>query len=722
MADYGSQSGDAGAYSGADGAAPEANPENADGGAIAAVAGARDAGKDDVQKKLDEAEANACKKSWEEYEQACNFDKDARQQFAIDRRYAAGTADKTWAVSTNLIGSFIDILVSFLYARDPEVSARKAPQVDNSGTKQADDFAKTAELVVTRLWKKSGLKKVAKKTVRSVLSTGEGWFKAVMIADKPNNPEMDNELNDLRNNIEALEAVQESLKNIEGASTETTDAELAKQNELIESLQNKIEATIRKYMAIDFIPTQNMQVSVDVCATEDYLDADWNANHIFVPKCQLLEKFPRLTEADIKNVACYYQRPVKSPAPMGDSSTNSVGGPGTVNAEDADNYVKGSNSTGSASEKGPEFAKVVEKWDKRTDHIHTMIEGLKKWAKEPYEPNYACSRFYPYFRLSFFEIDGQRHPQSLSGRLSKLMDEYCSSRSSMRLTRERSIPGVMFDNSEIDKDDANKISNGEHAEMIGISPTTKDKPLGDCFAAKPTSPVDFRLFDNQPILADMEKVAGVQEALQSSVSTPKTATEAGIQQSGFASRTTADRDSLEDVLDDFANYTLEVALGALGVKDAQRIAGAAAFWPFGMAVDDLVTMVEIEIKAGTTGKPKDEAARQAWGVILPVLKEAMIEIQSAQMTGNEPLAKALSELVKETMVRMGDDTDPDRFIPAAPQAPILPGAMPGAPNGGAPPPGGPGSPSLPPGGPAPAGPGALSPPDLQNPTLQAPSP
>src|SRR4051812_3808687 len=69
-------------------------------------------------KDVKRRERAAVKKAVTEYEQAREFDKYARRQYAIDRRYAAGTADKRWVVNTNLIGSFIDILTSFLYARN----------------------------------------------------------------------------------------------------------------------------------------------------------------------------------------------------------------------------------------------------------------------------------------------------------------------------------------------------------------------------------------------------------------------------------------------------------------------------------------------------------------------------------------------------------------------------------------------------------------------------
>lgn len=694
-------------------------PQAAVDGVSQAVEQSQYAEMDGEQKRQIEAENNAVKAEWTEYDNACKFDKAIRSQYAIDRRYAAGTADQTWAVDTNLIGSFIDILVSFLYARDPAVSVKKAPRVDNSGSKDMDTFAKTLELVIRSLWKRGKLKKQIKKQVRSTLATGVGWLKVVMLCDAPVNPETQKELNDMRDNIAKLSALHESLSKVQNASTEQVDAELEQLREQEQALIKKIEPTILKHLAIDFVPSQNFQVSLDVATTEDYLEADWNANHTFVVKTDAKSKFPRLTDDDLKTATCYYQRNDARLDPLTDRiALSGMAGAG-VDASEADQFTTGaqpSGGTGVNDSNSPPFIKVVEKWDHRTNHIKTMIEGVKRWAKDPFQPNYPCARFYPYFRLAFFEVDGSRHPQSLSWRLHKLQDEYARSRSQWRVMRERAIPATMFDASNIEQKDADKIANSTTQEMIPVKPATPGRALSDFFASKPYERIDPRMFENSPILADMEKISGVQEALQSSAKTPKTATEATIEQSGFASRTTADRDTLEDMLTDMAEYTAQVSLGALKIPDVQRIAGAAAYWPVGMSVDDLATMVEVDIEAGSTGKPNDEEDKQAWGVVLPVLKDAVIEINGAIAAGNIPMAKALSELVKLTLSVMGDTTDLSLILPEIPEMPPLgaPPAIPGA--GPMVPPGAPSAP-LPPS----ASEGAGGAPPLENPTTENPT-
>jgi hypothetical protein len=179
----------------------------------------------------------------------------------------------------------------------------------------------------------------------------------------------------------------------------------------------------------------------------------------------------------------------------------------------------------------------------------------------------------------------------------------------------------------------------------------------------------------------MERISGVQEALSAAINSPgnpKTATEANIQQSGTQARTTSDRDNVEAMLTDLAEYTAQQALQCLEIRDVQRMAGPKAFWPHGMDIEDLFTLVEVTIEAGTTGKPRQQTDMQAWSTLLPLIQNSLKEIEQAFAIGNTPMANSLIELVKETMLRLGDESDVERFIPRQPP--------PGSPGAGAPPP------------------------------------
>ena len=607
------------------------------------------------------------------YEQARKFDENFRKQVAIDRRYAAGTSDLAWAVTTNLIGAFIDILVALLYARNPDVSVRKSPQVDESNTYQMQVFARTLEIVISSLWKRGNLKKPARTGVRSVLSNGEGWFKATMVSDKRPMLEVETALNDAMETHSRIEAQQKMLDDPQNQDPETLEAEKAEKKALIEELQEKLELAVEKMFVIEYVETENIQVSTDINRIENYLNADWIGNETYYTVDDALAQFKRLSTEDLKLAKKFTQRPPKERTTR---DIDNVLPQGMLTAETAQAFT-----TNTSDAETQPFVRVIEMSDRRDKQVYTMIDGVKKWAKEPYPPPYPTHRFYPYFYFAFYEVDGERHAQSLSWRLYKLQDEYSSSRSNFRLTRERSIPGVFFDATQYDEIEAKKIQEAKSQEYTALRPSDPGKPLADGFAAKPVAAIDMRLYDPTLILNDMERISGVQEALSAAINSPgnpKTATEANIQQSGTNARTTSDRDNLEAMLTDLAQYTAEQAIQCLEIKDVQRMAGSKAFWPHGMDIEDLFTLVEIVIEAGSTGKPRQQTDMQAWSTLLPLIRQSLQSIEQAFAMGNIPMANCEIELIKETMLRLGDESDVERFIPRKPP--------PGSPGAGGPPP------------------------------------
>lgn len=589
---------------------------------------------------------------WKEYEEARIFDAEAYNQFGIDRSYASGKKKKNWASDANLIGTFIDILVSFLYARDPDVSARAAKTVGQTSSDSVK-FAETAGILVPRVWKKARLKRAARKQVRSAMTVGAGWFKAIMLDETKVDPLVQRELNDLQANLEDLQFTATQLE--EGDNDlEETNALIAKRERLRDSLQSKLEVVYYKGMAIDYVLADDVQVSLDVSCIADYLDADWMGHQLFIRENELRKKFPDIKREAAQKATVYHQR---KPTIKRTTDTHQVS---LDPAEVSSLYQKADSGKSTGKEVG--FVRVVEICDNRDGHIKTMVEGVKQWARQPYEPAYPTSRFYPYFGLFLFETDGDRFPQSLPQRLDKLQDEYSSKRSNSRLHAERSVGATLFDSQAISDDDAKKIVEAQAQEFIPIK-HVKGDDLRKAFAAKPVANVDPLVFDTSAVVRDMERVSGVQEALSGSIKTAKTATEAKIEDQGFNARSSSDRDTLEDMLQDFAEYTLELAVSAVPYEEAVRLAGAEAFWPEGMSHEDILTMADIDIKAGTTGKPNEEAERNSWSILLPLIQTIMQMVQQNQIMGNLPMAEALVNLLEETLRRLDERIDVQQFIP-----------------------------------------------------------
>lgn len=716
------------------------------------MVGAVDAGIQQANAQDDErVEKEQVEKLRKEYVAARAFDECARKRYAENRAYASGKALKRWYSTANLIASFIDILVSFLYAKDPDVSVQPAKQVvtprdppappvmpgmpgalpvggpevtppalpapavpplagmppggaegappvgmpgvppmlpvppaaiipggtplvdrGTPDSKERNAFAQTMALVIQRLWKDARLKHAAKKQVRSALTVDVGWFKAVMFSNEEPNPQT---AAMLYNKQTALRTANAKIAQLQADSP---DYESSTAN--VKTLQTAIAALesgkmrMRYGQHIDFCRAEDIQVSLDVASTDDYRDAGWISQDIYTPKCDLATRFqnpdgsPRFSEDELRTATVYFQR--QSAADADESK----------DGEGSYSKTRSSSSAKSGDGKDAEFCKIVELWDKRENLIKTFVEGIDKWAVEPYPPQQASTRFYSFFRLAFYEVDGERHPQSMPDRLEKQQDEYSATRSGARKTRERSVPGVMFNKGMVAPESVERLEKSEHGELIGIDLTNQQTPIGDAIAPKPMPTVDPRLWDTTATQADMEKLSGVQEALQSSVQVAKTATEANIQQTGFSSRTSADRDTEEDVFTDLATYTAETAIQTLPIDYVQKIAGPEAFWPMGMDIDDVFTMLSIEITAGTTGKPKAEEERRAWATILPMLTKMVVQIRQMELT-DPPLATALRNMLRETVRRLDDRIDVEQFLAIGPP-PLMPALPPPGGEGG----------------------------------------
>jgi hypothetical protein len=667
--------------------------------------------KADGDDPAEEAEKELVTKLTTEYQVARDFDKSARERYGKDRRYAAGTQELAWASDANLIGAFIDILVSFLFAKNPDVKVKPAervqkktplsqiqpalPMIPGLGDMMggapglpvdpmappgpaaaapgvppmmppmgsplapaqsqedldASAFADTLTLVISRLWKDARLKQPAKKQVRSSLSVGPGWFKALAWSEMKQNPQVARQLQDAKQSLEQIEAKRAEIA--EAEFEDTYGCKIAELNQIMQGAGPNLERQVRAGLNVDFVRAENIQVSLDISDITEYLKAGWVSEDLYVPKASLRERFPRLTAADVKQASCYFQKlnGVDDRSP----------GEGSSDALAEGQFTKTSPGNTVGGSKPVEFAKVVEFWDKRDGLIKTFVEGIKRWAVEPYPPPQVTTRFYPWFLLALFEVDGARHPQSLAWRLRKLQDEYSAARSNQRLTRERSIPGTVFKKNQMQPESVRALENSVHLEMVGIDTVDQNADIRTVLMEKPIPKVDPAIFNTAPIQQDMQYLSGVQEALSSGSVTDKTATEANIEQQGFASRTGADRDTVEDVYRDLAQYTAEVAIQDIRPEMAQRIAGSAAFWPYGMDVQDILYMMEVEIDAGSTGKPNTDAMREAWGVILPQLKEVILEIRQYEAV-DPALAEALRNLLRETLRRLDDRLDVDMFI------------------------------------------------------------
>lgn len=692
-----------------------------------AVAAADEDAEQQAATKRRQEEASAVKKRLEEIDLARKFDKEVRRQYAIDRRYARG--DSAFEVAVNLIGTYIDIMVAFLYARDPDASVRQArrvqppklrpptppqlptaqqiqltpeiqlqaiadlqkyiPQVEaykaelerrRVAAEQRKRFCETLEIVISRMWYAGRLKQQALRWVRSALTVGIGWLKATWQERAGQDPIVVGQIGDLQDNIARVRALEDKLATEQGIDRDQTLYELEQK---MKGLQANVEIIVSRGLALDLVAAEDITIAIGVPSLMQYLESPWVDHRMFKTVDEAKALFPKVADK-IASATKYSQRAPKDTLLL----QPDVGAEG-VSAADADMFKQG--TEGSPQEGNtignPDFVCIHETWSKDDNLIYTMIEGIDAYALDPYPPNVATTRFYPFFGLAYTDVDGERSPQSLTMRSRKLQDEYNRTRSNFAEHRRRSLPAILFDKKMLGVSGADAITRSVIAEFVGLEAVNPDVPLGNLFTPKPVSPIDGALYTVDPIRRDLEDIWGIQQALQGSTPTTNTATEASIQQAGFSARTDSKMDRQDDVLSDLAVYTAEIAFMKLEKADVQEIAGEDAVWPEEpRTVEDLGDLVEVRIRAGSSGKPDTTSDRQAWAQTLPILQTMVTTIGGMRGASQEDIADKLEQLARITLERSGDTLDIEELIPqgngltAEIDALMNPQAMPAAGN------------------------------------------
>ena len=575
----------------------------------------------------------------------CELHKDSWRQMRECREAAAGDK-KEYLVNVNLHEATLETLLPILYAQDPEVDVRPEESVDESRYGELKPFCRTLEIVTNRELRDAKLEKQAPRVIRAAKVCGFGVAKVMFQTDTEQDPVIRARINDLQDNMQRIAHLAEQV----AEGDECTPEDAAKQREDLEqtvkALQEKVEVLRAIGLVLDFVRSDDLVVPHAVGELVDYERAPWIAQRIWMQKESAVEEFG-LSKKEADQLTTYACR-------------QSV--PGENDREAVDEPSKG---------RKQELTCCWEVWDHRNQTVLTFIEGLDRYAKEPFSPQFVGERFYPFFVLGFAWVDGRRDPLSAVAMADPLVQEYNGTRSGYREHRENAIPAGVFDKSIMDVEDVERLRKRERIELVGIDANGAN--VQQALGVLQYPQVDPALYDTSVIRGEIDIIYGVQDAMRGVVMKAKTATEAEIMQQGLGARTTGQRGQLEEWLQEIAQYAAEVLLLAMPAEQVQEIAGAGAVWPE-LNRSQIYHMVQVEIRAGSTGKPDKEKDLKVWKELLPELMPIIQQYTKALASGQPGIADALKEIVMETFRRFDDRIDPERFLPKIePQQPQMPG-------------------------------------------------
>ncbi len=152
-------------------------------------------------------------------------------------------------------------------------------------------------------------------------------------------------------------------------------------------------------------------------------------------------------------------------------------------------------------------------------------------------------------------------------------------------------------------------------------------------------------------------------------------------QQSLSGRVAEFRDQIEDFLQQLAQYTAQVLLQEISPEKVEKIMGEHKTGPVGvmptgelvmgvvepaydwpqLTKEEVFSLVQLTIRAGTTGQPDKMEQQEVWIKMLSVVQPLVERIMQSQMQGVN--ADVLVALLKETIGRFDDRINVDDFIP-----------------------------------------------------------
>lgn len=611
---------------------------------------------DDLSKKWN-SRIKGARKHWEKF----------HKRVRHNRKTVAGfdwgkdpDSDDFYELRANLIHGTITAILPNIYARNPEMSV--------TGLHQGRDLklvCETIEKVTNRSLDKAFLKKRAKSTVRAALTVSFGVLKAMYQRDIKQDPFIRARINDTQDNIQRVEKLLMDLNDPEQrADQEAVKAELQEQ---MRAMQEQVEVVAAEGLVIDRILTEQILLDPTLAELQDYEDSDWMAQVIPMKKS--------LAEAQYgyKLDKAKRYRDVTAQS-RGDSNRLMSGGDDKAGDDDCQ-------------------IAIIEIWDKRSQTVYTMAEGCEWWLRDPYSPPKAGERWYPFFILPFQLVDGQVIGPSLVDLTEKLQGEHNKARDKYNAHRELCEPGWIADQS-VNEKTIKRYTDSVLGEVTLVD--ADGKPLNQVIIPKQHPPIDPAVYDTSAVRFDWEQVTGMQDAARSTVVTAKTATEASIQQQALSGRVSEFRDQVEDFLQELSQYAAQILLQELTRAQVERMMGPPKLeqvsampgmppvevavpsfdWPE-LTRSEIFDMIEMKIRAGTTGEPDQIEQQEIWIKLMPVIQPLILQIMQMKATGLD--TGPLEALLRETITRFDEKLDVDQFIPKAPAMPAAPALPPGVP-------------------------------------------
>jgi|TARA_R100000084_G_scaffold109278_1_gene75380 hypothetical protein len=568
--------------------------------------------------KTDGAKLALISKWHKQLRDAKNHHREAFQRIREDMDYALKGKSKEWnndKYVANIIQRHINQAVANLYAKNPRAVAKRRTRLEyrlwdgdqmslmqasqsammtaqagvapdpnammliedvQAGQQQKDmmdKLAKTLEILFHYYLdeQQPNFKRQMKQVVRRAKVCGVAYLKLGLQRIMEKRPEYASQIADVANQIARIEAISADVADGE---IQEDDAKVEELKIMMEELQAKELIVAREGVVFDFPRSTEIIVDPKCRHLNGFIGATWVCHEMAMTADEIKEVY----EKDIGKNYTHY------------------------NPDNPDQRVYTEEK-----EDDRNLALVWEVWDKDTGTCFTVVDGYKDWLKEPATPDVMLERFWPFFTLTFNDIEDEEeiYPISDVSILRPMQDEYNRSRQGLREHRLANRPKYAVARGRLEEEDKDILANHPANAILELNSMVAGETVDQLLQPMRGVPIDPALYETNSLFEDILRTVGTQEANLGGVS-GATATETSIAENSRSASLASNVDDLDDMLSELARATGQLMLLELSQETVMKIVGPGAVWPeFSRA--EISEELFLEVRVGSSGRPNKAA-------------------------------------------------------------------------------------------------------------------
>ena len=475
-----------------------------------------------------------------------------------------------------------------------------------------DKIAKTMEILFHYYMgqQEPGFKLQVKQMIRRACTCSVAYMKVGFQRILQKRPEDVDKITDVTQRIAMLKRL--SADKIDD-KIQPDDPETEQLRIILQELQQRPEQIVKEGLLFDFPASTSIIVDPSCRNIRTFIGAQWIAQEFILSKDDMKEIY----HVDIgKNHTAY-----RPDAP-------------------AENPLERVKEAG-ASDK--DMCVVWEIYSKTDGMMYKVCDGYPDFLDEPSAPDVQLERFWPFFALTFNDIENERKifPPSDVELLAPMQKEYNRSRQALREHRIANRPLYAVPNGMIDEEDVQKLQTRPNNAVVVLNALQPGQSVNEVIQAVKPAPIDPALYETNGIFDDVLKTVGGQEANMGGTNSA-TATQSSIAESSRSAAIGSNIDDLDDMLTEMARACGQIMLANLNEETVKKIVGPGAVWPV-MTSQEISDELVLEIEAGSSGRPNKAAEVANFQQLAPIMM---------QIPGLDP-----TWLLKQAIMRMDDSLD-----------------------------------------------------------------